>query len=294
MHQLLSSAHCRHRRVVRQRVRANIAPQAGRQPGDCRTSSIISIVPSQKTYSREGSPCNQTSYSVKSKQGLGVTASFSVILSGKIMMKCESIANFMVSTICLGLRLRGGVTDAKRGRESYTKEEPIKKRRRVSSSSSEIENTEVDPQPEEEVARAPTAVVRPLSSAAARSTVPSTPPASELPQASASSTTQKKTRHSQKHSQGLPQTLGGGPVYGSSTASSSTTNSPRTSARNRFRFSVGSSPHSASTVNVLKPTFRLLRENQCAVLNFARCPTAVPQNVRSQRKIGTDPDVPRI
>ena len=98
----------------------------------------------------------------------------------------------MVSTICLGLRLRGGVADAKRGRESDTKEEPIKKRRRVSSSSSEIENMEVDPQPEEEVARAPTAVVRPLSSAAARSTAPSTPPASELPQASASSTTQKK------------------------------------------------------------------------------------------------------
>ena len=127
-----------------------------------------------------------------------MTASFSVILSGKIMMKCESIANFMVSTICLGLRLRGGVADAKRGRESDTKEESIKKRRRVSSSSSEIENMEVDPQPEVEVARAPTAVVRPLSSAAARSTVPSTPPASELPQASASSTTQKKTRHSQK------------------------------------------------------------------------------------------------
>ena len=295
MHQLLSSAHCRHRRVVRQRVRANIAPLAGRQPGDCRTSSIISIVPSQKTYSREGSPCNQTSYSVKSKQGLGVTASFSVILSGKIMMKCESIANFMVSTICLGLRLRGGVADAKRGRESDTKEEPIKKRRRVSSSSSEIENMEVDPQPEEEVARAPTAVVRPLSSAAAWSTAPSTPPASELPQALASSTTQKKPgTHKNQHSQGLPQTLGGGPVYGSSTASSSTTNSPRTSARNRFRFSVGSSPHSASTVNVLKPTFRLLRENQCAVLNFAECPTALPQNVRSQRKIGTDPDVPRI
>ena len=105
----------------------------------------------------------------------------------------------------------------------------------------------------------------------------------------------KKTgTHKNQHSQGLPQTLGGGPVYGSSTASSSTTNSPRTSARNRFRFSVGSSPHSASTVNVLKPTFRLLRENQCAVLNFAGCPTALPQNVRSQRKIGTDPDVPRI
>ena len=104
----------------------------------------------------------------------------------------------------------------------------------------------------------------------------------------------KPGTHKNQHSQGLPQTLGGGPVYGSSTASSSTTNSPRTSARNRFRFLVGSSPHSASTVNVLKPTFRLLRENQCAVLNFARCPTAVPQNVRSQRKIGTDPDVPRI
>ena len=185
-----------------------------------------------------------------------MTASFSVILSGKIMMKCESIANFMVSTIFLGLRLRGGVADAKRGRESDTKEESIKKRRRVSSSSSEIENMEVDPQPEEEVARAPTAVVRPLSSAAARSTAPSTPPASELPQALASSTTQKKPgTHKNQHSQGLPQTLGGGPVYGSSTASSLTTNSPWTSARNRFRFSVGSSPHSASTVNVLKPTF---------------------------------------
>ena len=49
-----------------------------------------------------------------------------LVVAGKII-KCESIANFMGSTICLSPRLRGGVADA----ESDSEQEPSEKSRRV-------------------------------------------------------------------------------------------------------------------------------------------------------------------
>ena len=105
---------------------------------------------------------------------------------------CEPIAYLADFSIHLGLRLRGGVAEAKRGRESDDQEEPNEKRRSLSPNASNLsrENMEVDPQPEAEVPSAPTAVVRPLSSAAARSTAQTTAKISRRP---SDTSTQKKT-----------------------------------------------------------------------------------------------------